>query len=198
MRVLPLAVLASLAAVEGGASWSRFEDRKRLYALAKERAEKTGRTLVVVGDPDGGTHTRFARAYGCGDVCLDLHGCAACPVQYEADITKPVTEVPDDSAIVFVSCVLEYVEDIGAASQEILRMAGSTENVFVATVQPWTMTSILYPGARWKLHAAPTVPGVAPAFRPEVVSTGQKVASLAVVFGLLAWALLPASSSPPR
>ncbi|MCY1007058.1 hypothetical protein OV079_16130 [Nannocystis pusilla] len=32
---------------------------------------------------------------------------------------------------------------------EILRMAGTVENVYVVTVQPWTLTATLHPRARW-------------------------------------------------
>jgi hypothetical protein len=67
----------------------------------------------VIGDPDAGMHTRLMRAYGCGDVCVDLNGCPKCPVTVVADITKgPIPDVADDSAVVFVSCVLEYVSEI--------------------------------------------------------------------------------------
>ena len=68
-----------------------------------------------------------------------------------ADITKgPIPDLADDSAVVFVSCVLEYVTDLDAALREIARIAGSADNVFVVTVQPWTLTARLYPGARWR------------------------------------------------
>ena len=59
------------------------------------------------------------------------------------DLTK------GNSAVVFVSCVLDYVADIDAALREISRIASSADNVFVVTVQPWTLTAPL-PGARWR------------------------------------------------
>jgi hypothetical protein len=77
--------------------------------MAMERASALGRRLVVIGDPDAGLHTRLMRAYGCGDVCVDLNGCPRCPVTVVADITKgPIADIADDSAVVFVSCVFEY------------------------------------------------------------------------------------------
>jgi hypothetical protein len=116
-----------------------------------ERAAALDRRLVVIGDPDAGMHTRLWRAYGCGDVCVDLNGCPKCPMTVVADITKgPIPDIADNSAVVFVSCVLEYVTDIDAALREISRIAGSADNVFVVTVQPWTLTARLYPGARWR------------------------------------------------
>ncbi|MDC0721737.1 hypothetical protein POL25_32815 [Nannocystis sp. bb15-2] len=129
----------------------RFRERSTAFQMAAERATALGRRLVVVGDPDAGMHTRLMRAYGCGDVCIDMNGCPGCPITIVADITKgPIADIADDSAVVFVSCVLEYVTDLNAALREIARLAGSPDNVFVVTVQPWTLTARLYPGARWR------------------------------------------------
>src|SRR5690606_6543626 len=82
---------------------------------------------------------------------IDKNGCPACPVTIVADVTEgPIADIADDSAVVFVSCVLEYVQDLSAALREISRIAGSADNVFIVTVQPWTLTAWLYPGARWR------------------------------------------------
>ena len=143
--------LGYAALVEGGAALIRFRERSVAFASAMERAIALNRRLVVIGDPDAGFHTRLARAYGCGDICVDLNGCPKCPMTVIADITKgPIPELAPDSAVVFVSCVLEYVGDLDAALREIARIAGSPDNVFVVNVQPWTLTARLYPGARWR------------------------------------------------
>ena len=60
---------------EGGMALRRFEARRRGFEAAAHRAAALGRVLVVVGDPDAGAHTRLARAYDCGDLCVDLRGC---------------------------------------------------------------------------------------------------------------------------
>jgi hypothetical protein len=144
-------VLGYVGLVEGTAALIRFRERRAAFELAVQRAAALDRRLVVIGDPDAGMHTRLMRAYGCGDVCVDMNGCPKCPMTIVADITKgPIPDVPDNSAVVFVSCVLEYVTDIDAALREIARIAGSADNVFVVTVQPWTLTARLYPGARWR------------------------------------------------
>ena len=128
---------------EGGMALRGFE-------AAAHRAAALGRVLVVVGDPDAGAHTRLARAYGCGDLCVDLRGCPRCQVMQAADLTAGrVAGVADDSAVVFVSCVLEYVSDPEAALRELQRMAGSRDNLFIVFVEPWSLTAALYPGARW-------------------------------------------------
>jgi len=143
------ALLAS-SALEAAAALQRFEDRRSTYAKADEAARSMGRTLVVVGAPRAGAHTRLVGAYGCGDVCLDLGGCPECARAVQLDLTKDVaSDVPDDSAVVFVSCVLEYVSDPLVVWQELERMAGHPSRVFLVVVQPWTFTAAWYPGARW-------------------------------------------------
>lgn len=149
-RTLARLVLGTAVLTEGGAALHRFEARRRLFEAATRRAHQLGRPLVVVGDPDAGAHTRLVRAYGCGDLCLDLEGCPMCRVMQAADLTAgPIPGVADDSVVVFVSCVLEYVSDTEAALYELLRMAGSRDNLFIVFVEPWTLTAALYPGARW-------------------------------------------------
>mgnify|MGYP001233728242 CR=1 FL=1 len=178
-----------VAALEASAAMVRHNERTVAYAAANQRASTLGRKLIVIGDPDAGFHTRMMRAYGCGDVCVDLNGCPRCPVTVVADITQRVESVADDSAVVFVSCVLEYIRDMPAALSEILRMAGSRENVFLVTVQPWTLTARLYPAARWKAapDSTPTKVNMVP------VVLAEKVAATAVVVLLTGLSIWPRS-----
>ena len=81
-------VLGYVGLVEGTAALIRFRERTAAFQAAMERATALGRRLVVIGDPDAGMHTRLMRAYGCGDVCVDLNGCPQCPVTVVADFTK--------------------------------------------------------------------------------------------------------------
>jgi hypothetical protein len=181
-------VLGYVGLVEGSAALIRFRERTAAFKLAIERASALGRRLIVIGDPDAGMHTRLLRAYGCGDVCVDLNGCPACPVTVVADITKgPIPDVADDSAVVFVSCVLEYVSDVNAALREIARIAGSPQNVFVVTVQPWTLTARLYPGARWRGTVSTSPTGQTVDMKPvgleeKLVVTGALGLALAAAF----------------
>ena len=152
MRLETLARLAlgGVLLAEGGIALRRFERRRRAFAAAARRAAELGRPLVVVGDPDAGAHTRLMRAYDCGDLCIDLHGCPMCRVMQAADLTAgPVPGIANDSVVVFVSCVLEYVSDPESALGELRRMAGSPENLFIVFVDPWSVTAALYPGANW-------------------------------------------------
>ena len=187
MRIQTLARLALGGALlaEGGMALRRFEHRRRAFAAAAQRAAELGRPLVVVGDPDAGAHTRLVRAYDCGDLCIDLHGCPRCRVMQAADLTAgPVPGIVDDSAVVFVSCVLEYVSDPEAALYELQRMAGSPDNLFLVLVEPWTLTAVLYPGARWAAmgQGLPTMKAITPS---------RKVATVAGLLGLLAVSAWP-------
>ncbi len=86
-RVMPPGDNTSGHARRDVAAWSRFDTRTRLFMEAAQRAKALQRSLVVIGDPDAGLHTRLRRAYDCGDVCVDANGCPMCPVVQVADIT---------------------------------------------------------------------------------------------------------------
>ena len=187
MRAQTLARLAlgGVLLTEGGMALHRFEQRRRAFAAAARRAAELGRPLVVVGDPDAGAHTRLVRAYDCGDLCIDLHGCPSCQVMQAADLTTgPVPGIADDSAVVFVSCVLEYVADPEAALRELHRMAGAPDNLFLVFVEPWTLTAALYPGARWAV-----VDETPASMKP--ITTSRKATTLGGLAGLMMLALWP-------
>ncbi|MCY1062153.1 methyltransferase domain-containing protein [Nannocystis sp. SCPEA4] len=186
-------VLGGVLGLEGLAALFRFNARSSLFAAAVARAQALGRPLVVVGDPDAGMHTRLARAYGCGDVCVDLGGCPLCPVAIAADITKPLP-FADNSVVVFVACVFEYVDNVEAAYAELLRVAGSPDNLFVVNVQPWTLTAHLYPGANWAGQAFAGRIAYAP------VPTWRKAVYGLTLVGLAAYCTSPwwwPDSKPP-
>lgn len=186
LRKLARLALGGALLTEGSMALRRFEARRRAFEAAVRRAAELRRPLVVVGDPDAGAHTRLVRAYGCGDLCVDIEGCPLCRVTRAADLTAgPVPGVADDSAVVFVSCVLEYVSDPQAAAQELQRMAGSRENLFVVFVEPWTLTAALYPGARW----AGGADGDRISMKP--VTTTRKCATVGCLLGLLTLAAWP-------
>lgn len=172
-RTLARLLLGTSLVIEAGSALHRFRRRRIMFEAAVRRAAELGRPLVVVGDPDAGAHTRLLRAYECGDLCVDLRGCPRCPVVKVADITKgPIEGIADDSAVVYVSCVLEYVEDPRAALQELARIAGTRENLFLVLVEPWTFTAVLYPGARWTGIANERIVALQP------VTTVQKITTI--------------------
>ena len=108
----------------GVALWESFwwirrrHQRTYQYRRAAARARELNRPLVVVGAPDAA----ITGGYGCGDITIDIAG-SACPVPRRWDITRSIP-LDADSAVVFVSCVLEYVKDYPAALAELKRVAG--------------------------------------------------------------------------
>jgi hypothetical protein len=132
--------LACLAAWET-IWWShRVYQRSETYRQAAQCAAALGRPLVVIGAPDLGLTT----GPGTGDLVIDIAP-SRCPNSVQADICQQIP-LPDDCCVVFVSCVLEYVDNLEAAVSEILRISGG--RAFAAHVEPWTLTAYLYPGAQ--------------------------------------------------
>lgn len=67
-------------------------------------------------------------------------------------------------------------------------MAGSVESIFYVSVEPWTMTAALYPGARW------TAVRDADAMVLTPVSQQQKLLTAGALAGLLVASLWPTTS----
>lgn len=141
-----LGTVAAVAAWETGWWLRRRINRTTVYNKALARSRALGRPLVVVGAPDRGA----TGGYPCGDITVDI-GPSTCPRAIQADITKPLP-FEDGSVVVFVSCVLEYVADLPAALRELCRATGG--EVFITRVEPWTIASFCYPGARNRLASA--------------------------------------------
>ena len=155
MKIPKLAKVAiGLVAWEGVWWASRNATRNRTYDQAQECARALGRPLVVVGAPDRGA----TRGPGYGDLTIDI-GPSDAPNFLQADICKPLP-IKSNSCVVFVSCVLEYVQDVDAAVKELLRISGGY--VFNCRVQPWTLTAYLYPGAKRTTVDFPTPTATTP------------------------------------
>jgi SAM-dependent methyltransferase len=134
-------ITAGILALWEGGWWLRRRTRRiEQYARAAAKARELGRELVVIGAPDGGVTS----GYPCGDITVDVAP-SSCPLAIQADVTKRLP-FADNSVVVFVSCVLEYVSDARAAIQEIHRVSGGY--AYFVGVEPWTLTAYLYPGAK--------------------------------------------------
>ena len=139
-------VPAALGAWEAAWWRRRVRDRHALYRRAKAHARAARKPLLIVGSPDlGPTKGPLAS----DDLVLDIRQSGA-PNAIRADVSKRIP-LPDDSVVVFVSCVLEYVSDLDAAMRELHRVA--RDRIYVCRVQPWTMTGLFYPGRRRDLPA---------------------------------------------
>ncbi len=147
--------------------WARRAKRRAdYYTLARARALALGRPLVVVGDP----RSHMTRGWhGYGNLCIDLNGCPSAPLGTRtraADISlRGAIPYPDNSVVVFVACVLEYVPNIEGAWTEILRAAGGPENVFIVHVEPTSLTAWCYPGSYWAISSAPPLSS-RPVYKP--------------------------------
>ena len=135
--MIPL--LPVIATWEAAWWFKRLIDRRDTYARARAHARAVDKPLLVVGAPDRGP-TRSPT----GDIVLDI-GPSSEPVSVIADVCRRIP-LPNDSVVAYVSCVLEYVSDLGAAMRELERVAPG--RVYVVRVQPWTFTGMLYPGRR--------------------------------------------------
>ena len=167
LRTFARIALGGIAVTEGALALQRWQARRETYDLAARRAAALHRPLVVVGDPDSGAHTRLYRAYGCGDLCVDINGCPLCKVVQVADITAgPVPGIADDSAVVFVSCVLEYVGDAAAAVAELRRMAGAASPDGSPCILPSTTRALSeMPRSTGRFSATLPAPGLVSSLR---------------------------------
>lgn len=121
--------------------------RRQQYERALLRARETGKPLVVLGAPGTGAVNRtLGPDYGCGDLCIDLVGCEGCATSAAGPAELVLPELEADSAVVFVSCTLEYVDDVDRVWSELQRVSGG--DLYLVTVEPVSLTAWLYPGAR--------------------------------------------------
>ena len=147
--MIPLILFKTVWALAGWeVAWHarRVSQRRRIFAEADRAATRLGRPLVVVGAPDMGP----TKGPGCGDITVDI-GESSCPNFLKADITQRLP-FDDDSVVVFVSCVLEYVDDYESALAELRRVTGG--HLYVCRVEPWTLVAHFYPGAKRTLPAS--------------------------------------------
>lgn len=156
---LALWLVAGVAAREAYlALGPRRAARRRLFAAAQRRARERGVPLIVLGAPRGGLVNVLAPDYGCGDTCIDLEGCEGCDRSVTGRAEDVLPLVPDGSAVVFVSCTLEYVDDVDLVWSELQRIAGS--DLYVVRVEPWSLTAFFFPHAQRRILSVPA-PGTA-------------------------------------
>jgi hypothetical protein len=132
---------------EIGQSYWRNYYRGNYYKLATARALATDKPLIVIGCPHNGLGSKFhGPAYGSGNFVIDISGCTKgiCKDVMERDIVDSLKVFEDNSCVIFVSCVLEYVENIVDAIKEIKRVAGSPDNIFIVTVGTSSWVSYYY------------------------------------------------------
>ena len=174
--------LGGVAVAETAATWTRWEQRRRLFLAADARARQLGRPLLVVLPRKEGWFNRSMRLYEYGARYPDIFSRRNSPVIFADSLARGVA-VQSDSAVVYVACVLEYVADLRSSMDEIMRIAGEPENIYIVTVQPWTFTAALHPAARWAGIADTHAVSMGP------VTTMHKGAAAGVLLGLAALSL---------
>ena len=79
------------------------------YKLAKKCSEKKNKKLLVIGCPSSGGLSSKIYNYKCGDITVDINTCD-CENNIKLDITKGFKNFKENSCVVFISAVLEYIE----------------------------------------------------------------------------------------
>lgn len=150
-------ILGGLLVAEGAALWERSDRRRELIQRALARAQLLNRPVLCVRPDRDSALARTFRVYEFGPHLKELLTPEQTIVMRVSDLVEQAAmvrqglapHVPADSAVVFAACVLEYADDPRVLMDEILRLAGSIDNIFVVTLQPWTLTAALDPRARW-------------------------------------------------
>jgi len=119
-------------------------NRRKLFKKAVRRAEKTGKQLLVVGDPYNGIASiTTGRDYGCGDLCIDITGCPKCDCSLKIKLEDFVDTYKLDKYVIYISCVLEYVDDI---DKILLYLNNINENdLYVVAVEQYAIFAYMYP-----------------------------------------------------
>ena len=118
--------------------------RRTVYAKAKQRAHQTGKKLLVIGDPYNGLASKTTGCdYGCGDLCMDLTGCPNCPKTMKGRLEDTITDVNLNEYIIYISCVLEYVDDIEYIQTFLDKV--DPEDLFVVNVEWYSLMAYFYP-----------------------------------------------------
>jgi hypothetical protein len=137
LRVLLIASLTLLLALLIAITYHRrrayrkISGQREIFALAKRRSRESNKPLLVIGDPaPPKTYNGiFGPGYDGGDVCIDVRGCSVDPektIIVKARIQDVLRVLPDDSAVIFESEVLEYLQpkDLGPTITDLWRVSG--------------------------------------------------------------------------
>jgi hypothetical protein len=153
----------------------RQNRRSLIWAQANERKNQTNKKLIVIGDPDadnfafdglrdmlqGGDWRTYA--YGYGDVCIDINGCPQVADKpgrsIKADLKDVLPTLATNSAVIFISCVLEYVDDLPTIAAELERISGG--DLFIVNMEPHSLKTRYAPNLgysfprKWRIINAP-------------------------------------------
>lgn len=156
-KTIARGILGGVLVAEGAAMWERSERRRELINKALARARNIKRPLLFIRPDNDSVIARTFRAYEFGPHLGELVSPENTIVMRVSDVLEQAElvrqglapHIPTDGAVVFAACVLEYTDEPQELMDEILRIAGEIDNVFVVTLQPWTLTASLDPRAKW-------------------------------------------------
>lgn len=101
--------------------------RKLYYKQAYQKSQSSEKPLMVIGDPSSGNvlTQKTGHQYGCGDICIDIMGCPKCTNQIKRDLTEILPKFKNNSHVIFVSCVLEFIPNLKTIYKELKRVSGN-------------------------------------------------------------------------
>ena len=159
-------IIALLIIVEAKMVYiDRAKRRAKIFALAHDKASSSGKPLVVIGDPATANYSLTDFDYGCGDLCIDIANCPRCSTSIAYNIDNGFEQLADNSCVVFVSCTLEYVDDIYSVFNSLMRISGG--DLYVVAIEPYSLKTLFAPNLgygnfsrKWRILKAPPNGGV--------------------------------------
>jgi hypothetical protein len=147
--IILISTLLLVFLYEFGIGYTRQQDRIKLFIKATTKSKELHRELIVIGDPKAGVGSNIygTTAYGYGDYTIDINECIDPPPTancIKGDMISILKRFDDNSKVIYISCVLEYVPNIGEAIGELYRVAGTYENIFNVRVNPYTLSAYFY------------------------------------------------------
>jgi hypothetical protein len=105
-------------------NWRRYKEYKKATMTSRQK----NKPLMVIGSTDSGgisgQISSYLHLYGCGDVCIDMNGCKKCTTGITSRIEDILPTLKDNSYVIYVSVVLEYVDDLPTVIKELERVSG--------------------------------------------------------------------------
>lgn len=153
-----LLLLVILAYEVGMVYLGRRWRRRKIYRLAALKSKQISKPLLVIGDPYADNYSISSADYGCGDVCLDING-SSCPVARRYDLNNGMKDFKSNSFVIFISCTLEYVDDVSKVYAELKRVSGG--DLFVVNMEPYTLKTLFFPNLgysfkrKWRITECP-------------------------------------------
>jgi len=119
-------------------------NRRTLFQSAKNRAIETNKKLLVIGDPYNGVASiSTGNDYDCGDLCIDLTGCPKCTNSIKTKLEDIISEINLDEYIIYISCVLEYVDELPKILSYLNKV--DSKDIYVVTVEWYSLNAFFYP-----------------------------------------------------